>query len=41
MAGHEDLHFGNGSIVRWYRNPKYSSGNGLNYTNNIQNKVWE
>lgn len=41
MAGHEDLLFGNGSIVRWYRNPKYSSRNGLNYTNNIQNKVWE
>jgi hypothetical protein len=41
MAGHEDLLFGNGSIVRWYRNPKYSSRNGLNYTNNVQNKVWK
>lgn len=41
MAGREDLHFGNGSIVRWYRNPKYSSNNGLNYKSNLQNKVWQ
>ena len=41
MAGREDLHFGNGAIVRWYRNPKYSSGSSLNYSNNLQNKVWD
>ncbi len=41
MAGREDLLFGNGSIVRWYRNPKYSSKSGLNYKSNLQNKVWQ
>ena len=40
MAGREDLLFGNGSIVRWYRNPKYSAKSSLNYSNNLQNKVW-
>ena len=40
MAGREDLLFGNGSIVRWYRNPKYSANSSLNYSNNLQNKVW-
>ena len=39
MAGHEDLLYGNGSIVRWYR-PKYSSNSTLNYSNNLQNRVW-
>ena len=40
MAGLEDLLFGNGVIVRWYRNPKYTSKNTLNYSKNLQNKVW-
>ena len=40
MAGREDLVYGKGVIVRWYRNPKYSAGNNLTYANNLQNKVW-
>ncbi|MCQ2571059.1 MAG: phage tail tip lysozyme [Candidatus Saccharibacteria bacterium] len=40
MAGREDLLFGNGSIVRWYRNPQFTSNNTLNYQSNLQNKVW-
>ena len=40
MAGREDLIHGNGVIVRWYRNPKYSSGNGTSYQQNLQNTVW-
>jgi hypothetical protein len=41
MAGLEDLHHGNGSVVRWYRNPQFTSGNGTNYKQNLQNKVRE
>lgn len=40
MAGREDLVYGKGVIVRWYRNPKYSARNNLNYANNLQNTVW-
>ncbi len=41
MAGLEDLHHGNGSVVRWYRNPQFTSNNGTNYKQNLQNKVRE
>ncbi len=40
MAGREDLVRANGSPVRWYRNPKFSAHSGMNYRNNLQNKVW-
>ena len=40
MAGFEDLLFGNGAVIRWYRNPNYSAGSNLNYRNNLQNNVW-
>lgn len=41
MAGHEDLLYGNGTIVRWYRNPQYSSGSGSNLKTNLQNKTYK
>ena len=37
MAGLEDPIFGNGVIVRWYRKPEFSSKNGINYKQNVQN----
>ena len=41
MAGHENLVFGNGVTVRWYRKSDYSTNNGTNYNTNLKNKVYD
>jgi lysophospholipase L1-like esterase len=40
MAGHEDLIRSPRSLVRWYRNPKYSGGNSTSLNTNLQNTVY-
>lgn len=41
MAGHESLISGNGSIVRWYRKPNYSTNDGTSLKTNIENTVYD
>ena len=41
MAGHESLISGNGSIVRWYRKPDFTTSNGTSLKTNIENKVYD
>ncbi len=40
MAGHESLISGNGTTVRWYRKPDFSTNNGTSYKTNLENKVY-
>lgn len=40
MAGHESLISGNGTTVRWYRKPDFSTNNGTSYKTNVENKVY-
>ena len=41
MAGHESPIYGNGTTVRWYRKPNYSTNNGTTYGTNLKNKTHE
>lgn len=41
MAGHESPIYGNGTTVRWYRKPNYTTNDGTSLGTNLKNKTHE